>query len=152
MWEADLSKTITYLTDALEHARDPWWIIGSAAVALHGANPGEIADVDVLLSERDARAVFAILGLPIQAGSPDDQFASVLFAAWTKPPLTVEFMAGLSTMQGGLWEQVALTTRETHEVFGRPVFLPSVSELSDLLRRFGRAKDHDRLRALEKRA
>ena len=31
---------------AMVHARQPWWVIGSAAVALHGADAGAIGDVD----------------------------------------------------------------------------------------------------------
>jgi hypothetical protein len=49
-----LGETLARVADALAGARHPWWIIGSAAVALHGADV-TVGDVDVLLGEEDAR-------------------------------------------------------------------------------------------------
>lgn len=97
-------------------ASDDWWIIGSAAVALHGAAPVTVADIDVLCSERDARAVVA---------------------RWTGLPLAVEFMAGFR-VRGAV---VALTTRELVRVAGGVVAVPSREELRALLVSFGREKD-----------
>jgi len=50
-----LSASLNAIGNVMAGADDPWWIIASAAVALHGADPGHVADVDVLLSIRDAR-------------------------------------------------------------------------------------------------
>src|SRR5258705_2680610 len=53
-------RTLVRAAEALEAARDDWWLIGGAAVALQGLAI-EIADVDVLLSAHDARQVIATL-------------------------------------------------------------------------------------------
>jgi hypothetical protein len=54
----ELGETLARVADALAEARQPWWIIGSAAVALHGADV-TVGDVDVLLGEADARGAAA---------------------------------------------------------------------------------------------
>lgn len=118
-------------------ANDDWWIIGSAAVALHGAVPVTVADVDVLCSERDALAVVARLGLSMAAGGADPLFASAVFARWEVLPLAVEFMAGFRVRGAA----VALITRELVRVAGGVVAVPSREELRGLLVRFGREKD-----------
>jgi hypothetical protein len=137
------------VTEAMANAVDDWWLIGSAAVALHGADPGGIADIDVLLSEADARRILPLLGLPLIEGRPDNRFASQVFARWPRPPLAVEFMAGLSQRIEGEWRPVVPRSRV--EVAGATwrVFVPDRDELGAILRSFGRPKDLRRLAALE---
>lgn len=131
-------------------ARDDWWLIGSAAVALHGADPGIIADVDVVLSEADARRIFTFQGIPSAPGIADERFVSRLFATWTETPLPVEFMAGLHRSAGGVWQPVRPRTRVAVERDGWRVFVPARTELAEILCSFGRPKDLRRLAALEK--
>lgn len=133
----DLAETLAGVAAAMAAAHDDWWIIGSAAVALHGAAPVTVADVDVLCSERDARAVVARLGLGMVGGEADPLFRSAVFARWTGLPLAVEFMAGFRVRGAA----VALTTRELVRVAGGVVAVPSREELRALLMSFGREKD-----------
>ncbi len=130
-------------------AHDDWWLIGSAAVALHGADPGTMADVDVVLSEADARRIFTLQDIASAPGIADERFVSRLFATWTEPPLPVEFMAGLHRSQGGVWQPVRPRTRVAVERDGWRVFVPARTELAEILRSFGRPKDLRRLAALE---
>ena len=67
-------------------AEEAWWIIGSAAVALHGVDPGSIGDLDVLLGAADARRLLPTLGVEALPGRPDARFRSTIFARWTAPP------------------------------------------------------------------
>ena len=55
---SSLAAALDEVAAALRGARDPWWVIGSAAARLHGAET-PVADVDVLLSERDALVIAA---------------------------------------------------------------------------------------------
>jgi hypothetical protein len=145
----DVEATLARLTEAMAEARDDWWLIGSAAVALHGADPGRIADLDVLLSEADARRILPVLGLPAEEGRPDDRFASQVFASWHGAPLVAEFMAGLSQWIDGEWQPVMPRSRVEVAGEGWRVFVPDRSELAAILRSFGRPKDLRRLAALE---
>ena len=130
---------------AMSALRRPWWVIGSAAVVLHGA-PTSVADIDVLCgSEDDARAVISALGGEILVGTGTDLFRSTVFGRCSAIPLPVEVMAGLS-VRG---EPVRLTTREWRHDDDVQVPVPSRAELIALLRRFGRPKDLARAALLE---
>ncbi|MBB3764003.1 hypothetical protein [Sphingomicrobium lutaoense] len=129
-------------------ARDDWWVIGSAAVLLHGSDPGGVADVDILLSEKDALKLLEPRGIPIAAGMSDGLFRSALFARWDGTPLPCEFMAGFQFCQRGDWQRVWPRSREWVEVAGEKLFVPSRDELRTLLLGFGRGKDVQRAACL----
>ena len=126
-------------------ARDPWWIIGSAAVALHGADPGSIDDIDVVLSVSDATRVLPSLGVALTPGGSDGQFRSALYNRWTEPKHPAEFMAGFELFEEGAWVPVVFSSREE---IGSGLFVPSRDELHALLLRFGRPKDLRRAASL----
>ncbi len=128
---------------AMTGAQGPWWIIGSAAVALHGADV-TVADVDVLLGEDDARVILPAWGMAAEAGEGTALFRSAVFGRWDAPPLTVEFMAGFRFRASGGWSAVAPVTRERVVVDDRPVFVPAKAELVAFLHGFGRDKDLER--------
>jgi hypothetical protein len=132
-----LAETLARVAERAAAARDRWWIIGSAAVALHGAAPVEVADVDLLMSPRDARAFLAaVSSAPLDdAGTP--LFRSAVFGRWHAPPLTVEIMADLYLAGSDPWWRVQPATREAVG----DLFVPSRDELRALLVRFGRPKD-----------
>lgn len=149
--DADLSLTLAMVADAMRPAQSPWWVIGSAAVALHGAAPIMVADVDILLSVEDARAVLPATGLAVTAGGEHPDFRSEIFATWTEPSLAVEFMAGFAFRQGAQWQMLRPQTRQAVEVAGATVYIPERHELLQILEAFDRPKDRDRaalLRAL----
>ncbi len=132
---------------AMARVAGPWWIIGSAAVALHGGDV-TVADVDVLLGEDDARALLPALGMKAVAGEGTALFRSAVFARWTATPLTVEFMAGFHFRAGDGWRMVVPVTRERVDVDGAALFVPGRAELMAMLAGFGRPKDRERIKAL----
>ena len=133
------------MASALAEASEPWWLIGSAAVALHCAHPISIADVDVLLGEVDARRVCTNIGIEPMLGTSDVRFRSSLLAKWSRPPVPVEFMVGTEVFARNRWHSISLRTREA---VGRGLFVPSRAELIELLTLFGRAKDLRRAASL----
>ncbi|MBC3942661.1 hypothetical protein [Sphingomonas albertensis] len=134
--------------DAMRDARDPWWIISSAAVALHGVVPIEVGDVDVLMSVADAQRAMDQLGVvPIEDGA-SALFRSTLFARWEMPPLVVEIMAGFHVAKGAEWTEVLPRTRVSLPLDGRVAYVPDRAELAEMLRLFGRPKDLERARLL----
>jgi hypothetical protein len=144
MVSGPLRDTLLELAAAMRPAQEDWWVIGSAAVALLGASPGEVADVDVLLSAADARRVLGTLGIDARPGTADALFRSALFARWSGPPRTVEFMSGLQVSTTAGWTPVAPRTRQAIAVGEATLFTPSRRELKDILLAFGRPKDHAR--------
>lgn len=144
-----LAETLAMVSEAASCARNPWWIIGSAAVVLHGRSIDHIKDVDLVMSAADGEEFLKRVGERPQSGKPNDRFRSLVFGTWTKPPIPVEVMAGFSVATPDGWRDVALSTREEVTVQGQRVYVPSVDELIRLLRTFGRAKDHSRADLLQ---
>ena len=125
-------------------AADPWWVIGSAAAALHGLEIPTIGDVDIVTSVADVRR---LLSAPDVVAVDDDgtgQFRSDVFARLTGLPLKVEFLGGLHVRGTPL----AIATRVVMMVGGKPVYVPSREELVRIFRLFGRPKDLTRAEAL----
>jgi hypothetical protein len=136
-----LSETLAAVAAAMATARHDWWIIASAAVALHGADPGAISDVDVLLDRRDAETVLHSLGLIGTAGKADERFRSDMFARWQGSPLPAEFFAGFHLLEAGSWREIRPVTRQLVQLGEDLLFVPERAELKAMLLRFGRPKD-----------
>ena len=120
--------------------RDPWWIIGSAAVALNGVDPGGIADVDVLTSARDASAILAAVGCVADTCSDRSAFRSV-YGRLPSPALPIEVMGGLEVFVRDRWRAITPCTRVAVSTGGVTVYVPEREDLIAILRLFGRAKD-----------
>ena len=143
-----LRDTLVSVGVLMRQARDPWWIIGSAAAAMYAAKSIPIADVDVLLSTVDAYRILPTIGLQPLPGSGNDLFRSDVFATWHDRPMLVEFMAGFHHNGTDGWHLVQPLTTVTIALRGVPLCLPERSELVSLFKRFGRPKDNERAHLL----
>ncbi|MFK3889879.1 hypothetical protein [Sphingomonas sp. NPDC079357] len=142
MFDAALAQVAT----ALRPARDPWWVIGSAAVRLHGAETS-VADIDVLVSARDAARLLGAWPGAVTIGAASNRFRSSPFARLNGAALPVEVMADLELCTDGVWRRVSPATR----VAVAGVFVPARDELAAILRAFGRGKDLVRAALLDRR-
>ena len=129
-------------------ARDPWWIIASAAAVLHGAGPIEVGDVDVLLARDDARRILPMLGLEARPGPEHPTLRSEVLGTWRMPPLPVDFLAGFCVRAGDRWVPIEPVTREPIDIGGGTVYVPARDELRRIVESFGRPKDFERARLL----
>jgi hypothetical protein len=145
----ELRTTLIELAAVMAEARDPWWIIASAAMALHGA-PVEVGDVDLLASERDARDVLARLGVTTSSAFGTDRFRSSVFARWDALPVPVEIMADFHVFGPAGWRPLIPESRVMIALGGVSLPVPSVAELVDHCRRYGRPKDAKRAALLQR--
>jgi hypothetical protein len=144
-----LAATLASLAEAAADLRDPWWIIGSAAMALHGAGPLVVADVDLLASPDDARSLAARWGLAVPAARPDPRFRSEVYFQWTATPLPVDVMGGFQVRAADGWRPLVPATRRALTLAdGATVFTPDVAEQISILQAFGRDKDLARVALL----
>ncbi len=148
MLSADLRQTLVMTADALAGAQDPWWVIASAAVALHGGAPIEVGDVDLVMSVGDACRLMDALGITPNEDGASSLFRSTLFGRWETPPLVVEIMAGFHVKTAAGWTEVLPRTRVPVLVEGCVIYVPERAELAGMLRLFGRPKDLERARLL----
>jgi hypothetical protein len=148
MLAPDLCKTLVMVAEAMRDARDPWWVIANAAVALHGGTSIAVGDVDMVMSVGNARRLMDARGVtPIEDGV-SSLFRSTLFGRWETPPSVVEIMAGFYVATAAGWTEVLPRTRVPVLVEGAVVYGPARVELAGLLRLFGRPKDLERARLL----
>lgn len=145
---APLIETLGSVAVIMEVARDPWWIIASAAAALHGASPITVADVDVLLSVADISRILPALGIEPYQGLPNPLFRSTILAKWLAPPVPVDLMAGFEHRVGEAWHPVRPATRQAVTVGAATVYVPERNELKRIIESFGRPKDLERARLL----
>ena len=145
---APLAETLDIVGRASRVAHDPWWLIGSAAMALHGAEV-EAGDVDLLTSVADAHAFCGALDGVQVVRPPSDRFRSDMLVEILGAPMRIEVMAGFDVRHQGRWIPVAPRTRRQVIWNGQPLFVPDVAELATLCRTFGRPKDLVRARRLD---
>jgi hypothetical protein len=143
-----LAETLEIVGRASHDARDPWWVIGSAAMALHGADV-EAGDVDLLTSLSDARALCGAMDGVRVVRPPSDRFRSAMLVEILGAPLRIEIMAGFEVRAEGRWTTVAPLTRRQVIWNAHSLFVPDVIELAALCRTFGRPKDLARARMLD---
>ncbi len=143
-----LDETLRRLLAELSVVTEDWWLIGSAALVVHGASIANIADVDVLTTPTGAAQLAERWGAPPFSPDPSDRFRSDLFLRWIEAPLPVEVMAGfyLKTAEG--WQAVWPRSRVGVSWRGATYFTPSRAELLEILELFDRPKDQERAAAL----
>nr|WP_070961368.1 hypothetical protein [Hyphomonas sp. Mor2] len=140
------------IAEFLIDTSDPWWVLGSTAMALIGVDPGEIRDVDLLVSERDAQTLMRKHDLENQADGGTRGFRS---SHILKPNLIdrpVEILSGYQIYQDGAWVLVEPSSRLSVRVGASTVFVPDREEQISLLQRLGRPKDLARLALFERSA
>lgn len=146
----ELAQSLAMVAEGAAEAADPWWIIGSAAVMLHGGMVGHVKDVDLMMSPSDAEAFLRRAGVAARGGESSDCFRSKVFATWTVPPVPVEVFGGFEAKLDGGWRHVTLSSRQPVSIAGAKVYVPSVEELVRLLHSFGRPKDLERALLLKR--
>lgn len=128
---------------------DPWWLFGSAGMALVGV-PGLIPpDIDLIVSERDALTLIALWQAERIAAAPSPLFRSKIFARSSRTQPPTEIMAGFEAFAGGAWAPVVPATRQQIAWRGGALFTPTAAEQAQICRRFGRPKDLARVSLLE---
>lgn len=149
MVAARLAATLAALAPALPVLRGDWWLIGSAAMALLGVDDLEVADVDLLASPEDAAALLNALGVAGTPGAPSERFRSEMFGRWMGAPLPVEVMGGLHVRHGDSELRLVPRTRVSFGVDRTDLFTPSIAEMIEICRLFGRGKDLERAAKLK---
>jgi len=134
-----LEPTLAAVSSISSRLQDDWWIIGSAAIALTGIAI-EVPDVELLLSERDARALLVDWAQPTSATEGQDRFRSI-DGEHAVTPIPIQIMGGVEVCTGGTWVPVTPNTRERIELPGGAVYIPDAADQLALLLMFRRTRD-----------
>jgi hypothetical protein len=138
-----LATLATALPAMAQAFRDPWWVIGSAAMRLGGIGRLEPADVDLLCSAGDAERLIAAWQEHVDtAYTPygDDRFRSC-FARFRHLPVPLEVMGDLQVRVGSDWQPVRVGASQQVRCDGHAIAIPTWREQIRILRLFGRDKD-----------
>lgn len=132
--------------------KDPFYVIGASALILAGIDLDNTMDIDLLTSERDAdllKTSWKDRLIPAYAPAGGHRFRSN-FGRFDFGVMDVEVMGGLEVCRNDEW--VLLTVNESVEVSGDGfvVRIPSLAEQKRILHFFGRPKDHEKIRWIEK--
>lgn len=147
--DADLKDTLLRTSDWLADTKDPWWILGSAAIALLGVDPNGVRDIDVLVSERDAEALMIHHSLENRFDGGTTCFRSNTFILPNLGALRVEVMAGYEIRVKDEWLNVWPQTRFSVVVSGSVLWIPEAREQIEILRMLNRPKDLGRIELIE---
>jgi len=146
---ANLERVLDVIARDAADLADPWWVFGSAAMALVGVPGLSPPDVDLIVSERDARALIATWNAAPVKAAPSPLFRSRIFAKALVAGHPVEIMAGFESCSDGAWAPVLPRTRQELPWKGERLFTPTAAEQAEICRRFGREKDLARVALLE---
>ncbi|MDP1696443.1 MAG: hypothetical protein Q8L45_01430 [Xanthomonadaceae bacterium] len=149
---AAVQATLSAIVPTLHHhCREPWWLIGSAALHVAGVPDIAVHDIDVLVSDADAVRLLAHWHERIDnAFQPErsDLFRS-RFGRISGFALPLEVMGNLELFRDGTWQPVRPADREVVEWRGLSVPVPSLVAQCAILESFGRAKDIARAHAVK---
>ena len=128
------------LNSPLKDAGD-WWLIGSTAARLSGADLMP-EDIDVFGSSAAMTAVVAHFGGASSNGTSGERFRSQPFCRITVPTgLPIEVMGGLEVQSNGIWQKLRIASRIAVATEAGTVYVPSLDEQIAIFELFGRDKD-----------
>ena len=146
-----LTQTLLKLAQCLSQTEDPWWVLGSAAVFLKGYDPGQVGDIDVLVSERDAAKLMSRHGWSNDKDGGTERYRSGYVLRPDLGALPVEILANYEIMTRQTWKPVWPASRFKVMHKGCAFYVPSDENLVEIFERLARPKDFDRIRAMQGR-
>lgn len=123
--------------------RDPWWIIGSAAMVLAGVPGIAPQDIDVLCRRSDAMKLREAWSDHVDAmfrPADEARFRST-FSRFTHLAMPLEVMGGLEVMTVTGWQELRVHDDLRIDIAGHAVRIPTLAEQRRILFAFGRDKD-----------
>lgn len=142
-----LVETLDRVAQGSEGLAEPWWVFGSAAMALAGVRGLDPPDVDLVTTPTGAAELLERLGgRVVVAGS--GLFRSELFGR-CPGPLPIEVMARLEVATAQGWTPINLRSRRRIAWPGGELWIAEPGEQAEICRLFGRPKDLERARLLD---
>lgn len=150
MISARLETGLQALAGFMTDVEKPWWIIGSAALALSGVQGVEPDDIDVVC---DGETLFQLLessGVKVLPPVPHKQFRSNPYQRIEVANGTpIELMGDLEVHDGSAFRALSINSREAVMAAGKTFYVPSITEQIAIFGMFGRGKDRAKAALLE---
>jgi hypothetical protein len=134
-----LEETLGEVARIAPRLADEWWVIGSAAIALSGVNI-EVLDVDLLISERDARMLLDGWAAARVVSDGQDRFRSIQ-GVHGDTPIPIAVMGALEVKVEDRWAPVTPNTRVPVDLTVGRIYIPDTADQLALLLMFRRPQD-----------
>ena len=150
-----LRKIETVLDSActdLKLLKDNYFIIGSSALILSGIPIENTHDIDIITSKRDATLLKGIWKerlLEDHSGEDDHLFHSN-FSRYRFGELDIEVMGNLKVKSRGVWQILDIREYQIVSLNNFDFKIPTLREQKRIFKLFGREKDYEKLKLIEK--
>ena len=147
-------KIIQTLLDArfaLLQLQDDFFIFGSAALVLAGVNLEQVGDIDICTSKRDAeilKKLWADKDKQIDS-SPSERFRSN-HSVYRFNDIDIDVAGGLEVKTNGAWQTLLIDDYLTFSINELSIKIPTLEEQKRILTLFGREKDIEKIKLIEK--
>jgi len=144
-----LAETLAFLDRLADRAGVAPVLFGTVVLELKGVGDFSAADLDVIVREEEAQSLVAAAGVGPGGEGGNDRFRSLLHLHLGGAPLTIDVMAGMSVRTADGWVLYDVEETEEIEACGKRFRSASLADLRRFYRLAGRAKDVDKIAALD---
>lgn len=137
----------------LKVLHDDYFIIGSSALTLSGISIENTQDIDILMSSRDADCVKKVWSNRVVKNhiTKQDNLFRSNFSRYHFEMLDIEIMGNLEVNRNGIWAPLIIQDYVTLIFNDIEIKIPTIEEQKRILNLFGREKDFEKLKLIEKR-
>jgi hypothetical protein len=142
-----LETSLIQLAKMMAGTNKPWWIIGSTAMVISGVRGLTPDDVDVVA---DGEMLQRLLGMTEPRHKPHEKFQSSPYVRTSVAGgIDIEFQGDLALWENDKWTRLLIGSRIEIRISDVVVYVPSLEEQLQIIRRFGRPKDLAKATVLE---
>ncbi|KPB00297.1 hypothetical protein [Ahrensia marina] len=148
-----LENSLSFITKHMPPDAIDWWVIGSAAIAISTDIDIVPKDVDIVANTKSIKAFLQNAGEPLAQSVAHPLFKSFPFQRIAvENGIAVEVMGDLKLKDKTHgWQPLCIRTRQT-VMFGKTtVYVPAIEEQIEILKRFGRSKDLEKVKLINAR-
>lgn len=144
-----LAETLAFLDRLADRAGVVPVLFGTVVLELRGIGDFSAADLDVIVRTEEAKALAAAAGIDPGGEGGNDKFRSLMHLHLDGAPLVIDVMAAMSVHAADGW--VLYDVEETVEIeaCGKRFRAASLADLRRFYQLAGRAKDVDKIAALD---
>jgi hypothetical protein len=146
-----IDRVIKAASSELSKLKDDYFIIGASALVLSGVKI-ETSDIDILVSDRDANYLreFWRDKLLEKHITKDNELFQSNFSRYYFGELDIEIMGNLKVCKDSVWLPLIIQDYYEINLGETKVKIPTIEEQKRILLFFGREKDMDKIRLIEK--
>lgn len=148
--EDQINHTLNQISEQLKPILPNSYIIGGAALILHGIPIESTSDIDILTTHHSAEILKNNLSQyhDINYITKNDDLFQSNFARYVTPTMDIEVMSNLKVCKNNVWIPVEVLDFVEITLGDITIRIPTITELLRILTLFGREKDLKRIKLI----